>query len=249
MTFEVNGFDVSKWQGEIDWNTFVTKGDFFYIRAGSIDMSGVCYEDTQLQLNAKLSIPLGKPVGFYWYFRPKFSAQAQAKYFANLLSHIDNWELYPVVDVEEDNGKSPSAVAAGVWQFISYISKEFACPCMIYTSPGFWNDYVKSTTWARDVPLWVAQWGSNDTPYLPRDWSYHGKTALFWQWQVATNGLDYGVKSKGLDLDRFVGTREQFNNMFGASVPEPPPAELSDSEKVAILWREAKKNTSWDFSK
>ena len=250
MTFEVNGFDVSKWQGKIDWDKFITHGDFFIIRAGSINMSGECYEDYQLKRNAELAIPFGKPVSFYWYFRPKFNAVTQAEYFINLIKDY-KFKLYPVIDVEEDNGKSQAAVAAGVWQFVSKVSKELEMPCMIYTSPGFWNEHVGTTTWARDVPLWCAQWGSNESPYLPRDWSYHGKTAVFWQWQVATNGTDYGVISKGLDLNRFMGTREEFNTLFGATIPDPDPipepTPLTLEQRVGILEREAGYH-GWELS-
>ena len=160
MIFEVNGFDVSKWQGDIDWDVFGTKGDFFIIRAGSIDnVTGVCYADYKLERNAELAIATGKPVGFYFYFRPQFNAYKQADYFCELIKDY-KWRIFPSIDVEETGNKSAAVIVTGVNQFLSRVSKNLKTERMNYTSPGFWTF---TTSWAHNDHLWCAGWNSGDT--------------------------------------------------------------------------------------
>ena len=101
---QVEGIDVSKWQGEIDWDKAKAAGaQFAFIRAGSVsNVSGTPYEDFQFRRNTQLAPPI-MPVGFYWYFRPNQNAIKQAEFFINLIRDQD-WKLYPVVDVEEHGG-------------------------------------------------------------------------------------------------------------------------------------------------
>jgi GH25 family lysozyme M1 (1,4-beta-N-acetylmuramidase) len=250
MTFEVNGYDVSKWQGEINWNIFGTKGDFFIIRAGSIDnVTGRCYEDYQFHRNAKLGIPFGKPMGAYWYFRPQFSGIIQADYFSKLVEKYP-FKIKASLDGEENAGLSPNQVTSSAWVFMNRLKRNLG-DGMIYTSPGFWS---YTTTWANLFDLWDAQWPGTDAqkPIIPKDWSSHKKTARFWQWKVGDNGqeLGFGIGSKGVDMDRFMGTRAEFDALYNATPipdPTPEPTPLTIEQRVGILEREAGYH-GWDLT-
>jgi len=222
---QVKGIDVSKWQGEIDWDKAKSAGaQFAIIRAGSIDnYSGTCYADTQFQRNAELA-PQVMTVGFYWYFRPNWNAVKQAEFFIDLIKDKD-WKIYPVVDVEEYGGKSPTEVASAVWLFCNRVTQRFDAPTMIYTSPGFWNTRVARNTWVHNYPLWVAHWNV-DTPLLPYDWKNYGATYTFWQTHVGQDGADYGMASKGLDHNVYNGDWEQFVKEFLGEEPPPEPETM-----------------------
>ena len=142
----VNGTDVSKWQGEIDWQKAKSAGaQFAIIRAGSIDnIAGNCYEDTQFRRNAELA-PQAMPTGFYWYFRPNWNALIQADFFCDLIQD-KSWKIYPVIDVEEHASMTKTAVASAVWSVTNRVYQRTGVRPMIYASAGFWNSHVARNT-------------------------------------------------------------------------------------------------------
>lgn len=216
-----SGIDVSKWQGEMDWNVAVAAGvNVAIIRAGSIDnVNGLPYEDTQFRRNAELAPPL-MPVGFYWYFRPNWSSTIQANYFCDLIKDIA-WKVPPVIDIEENAGMSNAEVASAVWSFANQIEQKTGVRPIIYTSPGFWNSYVGPTTWAKEYPLWVAIWVNLGvlSPLLPNDWK--GITPVMWQYRVFKGGGSiYGAQSADIDLDT---TYPKFEDILVDAEPPPPP--------------------------
>ncbi len=229
----VQGIDVSKWQGEIDWQKAKAAGaQFAIVRAGSIDnATGTCYEDFQFRRNAELAPPV-MPVGFYWYFRPNHNAVKQAEFFMNLIRGKGG-KIYPALDVEERGGLSGSAVASAVWVFLNRVYQQMQVKCLIYTSPGFWNSNTTRTTWAQEYPLWVAHWNVQ-TPILPYDWSKYNKTYTFWQTHVANDGPAYGMQSQGLDHDVYNGDWAKFAAEFGIGEPPPPPDETMPVDDFVI---------------
>ncbi|MFA5714402.1 MAG: GH25 family lysozyme [Candidatus Paceibacterota bacterium] len=256
MTFEVNGYDVSKHQGEINWPVFSTFGDFYIIRAGSIDnVTGQCYEDYQFKNNTQRGLPYGKPMGTYWYFRPQFSGILQADFYCKLIEKYIfkpgfnyGFKIEPSCDAEEDAELSANQVLSSIWVFNNRINVNLGVINMIYTSPGFWDD-AHVTTWAHEHPLWNAQWpGTNaQKPVIPKDWSKHKKQARFWQWKVGNNGqeLGFGIGSKGVCMDRFMGTRAEFDALYGTSpIPDPTPDPIdppSVEHRLTVLEREVVK--------
>lgn len=236
MTFEVNGFDVSKWQGDIDWNIFGTKGDFYILRAGSIDnKTGKCYEDYKFHRNAQLGRVFGKPMGAYWYFRPQYSGIIQADYFSKLIENY-RFQIEPSLDAEEYCGLTYNQVASSAWVFMNRLLYNLG-DGMIYTSPGFWNDAF-NTSWAYKYNLWNAQWPNDDSatePVIPTDWKKHGKKAKFWQHKVGTHGQELGFDRgcHGVDMDRFMGTRAEFEQLYCGTVV-PPDVTIPEPEPTPI---------------
>jgi GH25 family lysozyme M1 (1,4-beta-N-acetylmuramidase) len=216
-----SGIDVSKWQGEMDWNVAVDAGvNVAVIRAGSIDnVTGIPYEDTQFRRNAELAPPL-MPVGYYWYFRPNWSSTVQANFFCDLIKNV-SWKVPPVIDIEENAGMSKNEVASAVWSFANQIEQQTGVRPIIYTNPGFWNAYVGPTTWAKNYPLWVANWVNLGVlvPLLPDDWK--GISPVMWQYRVFKGGGSvYGAKSADIDLDV---TYPPFEGILVGNEPPPPP--------------------------
>lgn len=213
--------DVSKWQGLMDWQKAKAAGvSAAFIRAGSIDnVTGIPYEDSQFQRNAELA-PQLMPVGYYWYFRPNWPTVVQSEYFCNLIRNA-NWKVPPVIDIEENGGLTNAQVAGAVWAFAAQIEAELGVRPIIYTSPGFWNSYAGPTTWAREYPLWVANWVNLGVlvPLIPNDW--RGVQPVAWQFDVLKGGGSiYGAQSADIDLDT---TYPGFELLLGEQEPPPPP--------------------------
>jgi lysozyme len=230
---QVQGIDVSKWQGEVDWEMAAAAGaQFAFIRAGSIDnVAGNCYEDVQFPRNSELA-PQHLPVGFYWYFRPNWSPIKQADFFVDRLKN-STWKLYPVVDVEEHGNLDKAGVSTAVHSFLGRVYQGLGVRPMVYTSAGFWDGRVAPTYWAIEYPLWIAHWNVQ-TPRLPYDWNDYGKTYTFWQTYVGQDGSQYGMKSHGLDHDVYNGDYEQFVRQFNLDGEVPPPEETMSVEDFVI---------------
>jgi len=219
----VLGCDISWWQGNMNWQKCYDAGArFAFIRAGSIDNStGKCYEDYKFARNSSIA-PDILPVGYYWYFRPNWSAKLQAEYLAKLLQNA-KFNIRPVVDVEAPEstwGKTitPKQYADYVAEFRLTIQTKLGVDNLIYTRAEYWNRLVEKRAWST-TDLWIARYSAylsspwSDGKYMPRDWS----NWKFWQWTSTGDGYSFGtdVGSKGIDLDYFNGTQDELDLYTG----------------------------------
>lgn len=183
----LQGIDVSRWQGVMDWTQAVKGGaQFAIVRAGSIDnYSGIAYADTQLFNNAGAAGLL--PVSYYWFFRPNQPVERQAKYFVDLVLNIRR--DFPVwCDIELAGN------ASTVRKFCELVRQ--VMPIGIYTNPNTVLYLLKgSKGWMADYPLWVADW--TKPAWVPKPF----KSWSVWQYSNLGNGRKYGAKSKTIDLN------------------------------------------------
>jgi lysozyme len=228
----VLGCDVSTYQGVVDFNTMLAAGSkYCFIRVGYATRSG-CYTDAQWNRN-KVEGPKVLPCGAYWAFNPAYPAIAQADYFAaNLLAGAD-LKLPIVVDVENDGGLTPSAVADALLVFVDRLEELTVRPVMIYTRGSWWNVEVARRSQFGLLPLWCARYNEaltgpwSDGKYRPLDW----QEWCFWQFSADGNhrGREFGAESDSIDLNRYNGSYAEFCADFGIN-------DLSLEEKVARLW-------------
>lgn len=229
MSERVEGIDVSKWQGEMNWVKAAEHADFAFIRAGSVDsISGQCYEDTQFDNNAAGAGSL-MPIGFYWYFRPNHDPVEQADYFCALINSKE-YQLPPVCDIETTGGLSAGRVADSLKKFLDRVFAKTTIKPIIYTRSSFFNYAVAPRDYWSSYDLWIARyvnqpepWGNTGDPsYVqPRDW----KSWRFWQYSADGNGegAKYGAQSKSIDKNVFNGDIKAFAAYLGFQIPEPPP--------------------------
>jgi len=105
----------------------------------------------------------------------------------------------------------------------------------IYTAKGYWDQYGNRESYWKDKILWVANYGVS-SPAVPAPWT--GWTI----WQYTANGPagDYGVDpdfQKGIDLNRFNGTRQEYLAFISADNGGPvfPPDETVQLFEGAVL--------------
>jgi lysozyme len=77
----------------------------------------------------------------------------------------------------------------------------------IYTSPGFWNEFVGYQDWTKDYALWVAHWGVSE-PQLPVGWDEYIIH------QYGTTGVIPGIPSY-TDENYFNGNEQAVLDWFG----------------------------------
>lgn len=226
---EFRGIDVSKWQGNIDWNKVKASGvDFAILRAGYGSVSSqkdVTFEDNYQ--NAKAA---GVPVGAYHYSYAKdiAGAKKEAQIF---LEWIKGKQFeYPVVfDIEE------SATYNLGRNTVSEIIKTF---CSIVEAAGYyvsvytnknWLDHVVSDEVKSKYDTWLAQWTS--TP------SYAGPYGM---WQYTSSGTVDGISGR-VDMDIAyknypeIIKRNQLNGWSGADVPQTPESKAYAAGKSLAL--------------
>ena len=176
------GFDVSNWQGSINWASAYTKGGrFAYIKA----TEGTTYRDPTFNANYTNSYKAGFIRGAYHYATPDSSGgKAQADYF---VSHGGGWSkdgktLPPLLDIEYSKdgtcyGMSKSAMVSWISAFINEVHARTTRWATIYTTTNWWTTCTGNTSsFSSKDPLFVARYASS-AGALPAGWPFY----TFWQ--------------------------------------------------------------------
>jgi lysozyme len=222
------GVDVSKWQGEMDWEKCAAAGaEYAIIRAGSIDnITGRCYTDYQFERNSQEAPQHMKGVGYYWFVRPNWSIQKQTDYFADLLDGVF-FNLRPVSDAENNGGLEFRYVEKQYAAFAEQMEENICLAIMQYTRKYWWEFNILSSPgipeWAAALDLWTAHYNEWVTsPLKPDTWD----DWTFWQWSADGNGRGHEFGASGshdIDLNRFNGDVDTFMlYLLGETPPDPP---------------------------
>ncbi len=199
----VDGIDVSRWQGAIDWQAVAADGIVFaFIRVSDGDPAGDGVADSRFDENWAAAKAAGIMVGAYQFFRPNQNVDAQADFLVDKLGgQLEPGDLPPVIDVEADGGLSDSQVAAAIRQWLERVESQLGVKPIIYTSAYLWAEYTGDSMDFGDYPLWVAHYTDPSGPFwVPDGWSD-------WRfWQYSSSGSVSGI-SGNVDMDFFNGDR------------------------------------------
>lgn len=182
------GFDVSKWQGDIDWPKVT--GDIFYLKATGGD--GGLYTDPKFQRNAQ-NCP--KPWGPYHFAGGSNSAANEAKCFCNVISKY-SYRLPPVLDWEPTN-YDPDKALRFVHEFARVVKDLTGRTITLYT--GAYVPLRRDNS-LLEYDLWLAAYTTRPPYCAPwgNDWS-------LWQWSSTGHcpGINGGVDSNQVQDDWF----------------------------------------------
>lgn len=225
--------DVSSWQGVIDWTVMSTKTDVIYIRAG-YGNNGFDPKALENCANARAN---GILFGLYWYVKAGKDFRLHIDSFQQVIDEVKP-ALPPVFDCEYTDYTTNIKNLTTQWLAKLYNNWTTTRDNpIIYTRATWWNEKTSRTDWPKQCKLWTAHYTTAAQPAIPDDW---GKVAVprtwtFWQYSANGNGKgdEYGVDgSYDIDLNRFNGTLEQFEDMFGVSIEKPDPEPPPDPEPV-----------------
>ncbi len=115
--------------------------------------------------------------------------------------------------------KPAAGFVESVLLFMEYVSKNTSRPGLLYTNPDMWGTWLApyQSDLAR-YDLWVSHyWYKPDPQAAPNYYQVRGAESMrrdwrFWQYDKngqGGQGKEYGVQSKGLDLNVFNGTVEE----------------------------------------
>lgn len=179
------GIDISKWQGNVDFNALKEAGvEFVIIRVGTSDgIGGENLLDSKFVQNIEGANAAGIPVGvyFYSYADSQKRAESDAKWVLEQIKDYDvslpiafdweNWSFY------NDFNLSFFGLSDMANTFVDVV-KDAGYEGMLYSS----KTYLENIWYSPDYPVWLAHYTSKtnyDGPY-----SY---------WQLCNNGRVNGI--------------------------------------------------------
>lgn len=187
----IKGIDVSKWDGEIDFNKVKASGiQIVYMKA----TEGVGYIDPYFEKNYDNAKAVGLKVGFYHYFTPKNEddTRAEVKAFTDAISGKDV-DCYLALDNEDNKGidKDTLSRLSKIW--LDEVKAVTGKEVVLYTYTDFARNHL--TSLLKDYPLWIAHYGVN-TP---------GNNPIWDSWvgfQYSSSGTVDGINTR-CDMNEF----------------------------------------------
>lgn len=195
----VVGFDVSEYQGKINWEEVdsveMHQLHYVFIRA----TAGSDKVDSKFKENWKKAQKTNLICGAYHYYRPNENSIEQAKNFIRTV-HLKKGDLPPVLDIEKlPKTQSIDSLKVGLKRWVGYIYKHYKVKPIIYSGEKYYEDFLKDEF--EDYTFWIA----NYNPWkekMDNEW-------LFWQFteKAVINGINQKV-----DLNIYNGTLNNFKN-------------------------------------
>ena len=206
MDYSIQGIDVSKYQGDVDWNAVAGSGvRFAYIKA----TEGGDYLDEKFRQNWELSRASGIARGAYHFAYWCRSAQEQAAWF---LANVPNdpGALPPVLDVEWNPQsrtcpkKLPREQALAMMRVIlEAMEHAYGKKPVIYTSVDFHREVLQGEL--LDYPMWVRSVKDYPTvKYGDRQWHF---------WQHTATGTVPGIRGY-VDRNCYYGSLDDWQTFL-----------------------------------
>jgi lysozyme len=224
------GCDVSRWQ---DDNSTPQMMDFEKSKAEGIKFaimktSQSTWLDEDYIMNWNNCKLAGIPRAGYHFLDWTKPAIDQARFFAGVLEK-DPGEKEPVLDYECRTGVPERSKAIDeAFIFVNELENLLGIKPVIYTSPGFWNEFGSQSVYWKEYKLWIANYEVYE-PKIPKPWDKW----YMWQYTDKGDGIKYGAESFGLDLNYFNNIDYDFSE--GIEITDPPVVidpPVIDSDKI-----------------
>ena len=196
--------DVSKFQGDIDWNAVASSGvKFAWIKA----TEGGDRADAHFQANWTGAKAAGVPRGAYHFVYWCRSPMEEMAFFEQN-APVEDDALPPVLDVEA-TPTSPtchrhltqSGAIADMKVMLEEMERHYGKRPIIYTTVDFYEAILSDGAFS-DYPIWV-----RSTKHHPAV-KYGSRAWAFWQYQ--SDGQTPGINGN-VDRDVFYGTKVQWD--------------------------------------
>jgi lysozyme len=204
--YPIQGFDVSRHQGQIDWTKIDPKRyQFVFIKASE----GGDYHDPNFARNWRQARAQGLKVGAYHFFRNcKTGAEQAANFIAQVPKHSDS--LAPVIDLEFQ-WNCPEVSAEQLQQQIAIMAESLAqhygqSP-LFYTTPNYYRSYIHGAL--QRYPVWIQDMSRQAIGRDAQPW-------LFWQYSA--QGRIPGIQT-AVDLNLFAGDRRAWQQLSDGQAP------------------------------
>ena len=196
----LDGIDVSRWQGTIDFAQVWDAGFRFVIAKAT---EGRLYQDDAYARNRAGAQAAGLAFTAYHHAHPDETPDDAILEADNFIAaaRISPGMLPPVLDIESGTSLGTAGLQQWVETWLSRVYSRLGVRATIYANPAFWRTAMGDTRWFSQngyEVLWIAHWDAA-TPDVPAgDWDGHGWTF----WQISNCGAVPGIAGC-VDLDRF----------------------------------------------
>lgn len=190
------GFDVSEYQGKIEWDKINTIEEefpltFVFIRA----TAGSDKMDTRYKENWKAAKEHYFVRGAYHYYRPNENSIAQADHFIKNVK-LKKGDLPPVLDIEKlPKNQSIDSLKVGLRRWLNRVEKHYKVKPIIYSGQSYYTDFLKDEF--KEYPLWIANYNFF-VERIRKDWQF---------WQFTEKAQIHGIKGM-VDVNVFNGSKE-----------------------------------------
>lgn len=197
---QLNGLDVSHYQGNVDWPLVAESFQFAFIKATEGDQ----YVDPKFHTNIAGIQNTSLSFSAYHFYSPASDPVKQA---SNFLSHTRayNLTLPPVVDIEVAPDNDLNAFHDGIQQWLDKVRESSGCTPIIYSSKSFWNKYLQSRF--SDYPVWISDYTTSKDSIASIPWSF---------WQFSDRGSAPGVEGL-VDQSLYRGTEKSIQELGNCS--------------------------------
>lgn len=196
------GFDVSQYQGVIDWSAIDSIGfkaplEFVFIRA----TMGVDAKDKAFDLNWKGARANHFIRGAYHYYRPNENSVDQAKNFiANV--KLSEGDFPPVLDIEEMPKNQPmDSLVKGLKRWINVVESHYGVKPILYSGENYYTTHLQK--WFPDHILWIANYNFFVEEIKP-EWHF---------WQFSEKGIIDGIDGK-VDVNIYNGSKTDIRKIL-----------------------------------
>jgi lysozyme len=202
---QVAGIDISHWDGTIDWNKVNGESIYFvYIKA----TEGTDFIDPSFETNWTGIRSTSLRRGAYLFYVPELSAAdqtVQAQNFIQTVKDLQDGDLPPMLDVEDDPEIPVAAFQNGLLLVARQIRNHFNVSPIIYTTTGLYKKYLKPNDSFQSYELWIADYRYKRPELCDK------KNMRIWQFtdKARIKGI-----SGPVDMDIFYTTPEDLENLI-----------------------------------
>lgn len=191
---KVVGFDVSEYQGNIQWDQVKKVEDtfalsFVFIRA----TAGKDRVDRKFATNWKQAKANGLIRGAYHYYRPNENSLKQAELFIKTVQ-LQKGDFPPVLDIENlPKTQSIDSLKVGLKRWLKKVEEHYKVKPIIYSGERYYKDFLKDDF--KDYTFWIANYNFF-VEHIKDDWLF---------WQFTEKGTVPGIEGP-VDLNVYNGT-------------------------------------------
>ncbi|RZJ70877.1 GH25 family lysozyme [Flavobacterium sp.] len=195
------GFDISEYQGEINWAEIDSVEnlyplDFVFIRS----TAGKNRIDACFKQNWEAAGKRGLIRGAYHYYRPNENSLEQAAHFI-LNVRLRPGDLPPVLDIEKiPENQSMDSLIVGLHRWCNAIEKHYKVAPIIYSGERYYDDFLKDEF--KGYVFWIANYNFF-VEEIEDEW-------MFWQF---TESAEIPGIPTPIDLNIYNGPKSQLQNL------------------------------------
>lgn len=234
------GIDVSRYQGDFDFEEAVKEGVRFAVLKGGGADDGF-YTDGRFESYYGTCTAMGLPVGVYWFSdaRSEADAKREADYFYRQIVRGRRFALPVFIDVETRGMLALSAKAlTDVVIAWCEAMEGYGCWAGIYSSASVFRDQMEDTR-LQAYTHWVAAW-TGECPYDRGSlglWQFGGETNAIRSNRVAGVVCDQDYMYRDFPaLIRAAGLNGFGGGETQSAAPAAPPLETVAREVIAGKW-------------